>query len=210
MVRRLGPLLIALSALGMWGASRMVWVEATSEDDKSGAEVQQIIGASWSLELMAVTLLLLAGAVAGFALRRLGRRIVGIICAIAAAGVALSPIFLLTNGAETERAEKILQAGNSQSNAVDVASISEWATVVFTEVNAWGPSVAVLAAAVGFFGSVLLVMKPGQDTAKSRKYETVSVRHEKLAEDLENSPDSERVMWDALDADLDPTDLERK
>ena len=32
------------------------------------------------------------------------------------------------------------------------------------------------------------------------------MRQERLHEDLENSQDSGRVMWDALDADIDPTD----
>ena len=38
------------------------------------------------------------------------------------------------------------------------------------------------------------------------KYEQETVRREKIRDDLESQPDSGRVMWDALDADIDPTE----
>ena len=53
-------------------------------------------------------------------------------------------------------------------------------------------------------------MRPGVDSAKLNKYETEAVRREKLGEDLEARPDSGRVMWDALDSGIDPTDDEAR
>jgi hypothetical protein len=160
---------------------------------------------------MALTLVLLAGVLAGLALRRTGRRIVAIVCALAAAGAAWSPISLLTSGADAERAQKILQGASANENAVDSAAISDWATVISTEVTKLGPVVAIIGAALAFFGSVLLAQNPGKDKVKaSSKYETPAARQEKLAEDLETSSDSGRVMWDALDSDIDPTDVGRK
>jgi len=38
------------------------------------------------------------------------------------------------------------------------------------------------------------------------KYEKDAVRRDRIHEDLDAQPDSGRVMWDALDADIDPTD----
>ena len=134
--KRLGPLLIAVGAIVLWLSSRATWVVAASEDDKTGSAANDIIGSAWSLEIMALTLVLVAGAVAGLALRRIGRRVVGIICALAAAASAWTPVSLLTAGADVERAQKILQGASANKNAVDSAQISQWATVVSTEVHA--------------------------------------------------------------------------
>ena len=160
---------------------------------------------------MALTLVVVAGAVAGLALRRIGRRVVGIICALAAAASAWTPVSLLTAGADVERAQKILQGASANKNAVDSAQISQWATVVSTEVHAWGPILALVGAAMALFGAVMLARNPGEDKVKaSSKYETPAARQAKLEEDLETSSDSGRVMWDALDSDIDPTDMDKK
>ena len=209
--RRLGPLLIAVGAIVLWLSSRATWVVAASEDDKTGSAANDIIGSAWSLEIMALTLVLVAGAVAGLALRRIGRRVVGIICALAAAASAWTPVSLLTAGADVERAQKILQGASANKNAVDSAQISQWATVVSTEVHAWGPILALVGAAMALFGAVMLARNPGEDKVKaSSKYETPAARQAKLEEDLETSSDSGRVMWDALDSDIDPTDMDKK
>lgn len=208
--KRLGPLLIAVGAIVLWLSSRATWVVAASEDDKTGSAANDIIGSAWSLEIMALTLVLVAGAVAGLALRRIGRRVVGIICALAAAASAWTPVSLLTAGADVERAQKILQGASANKNAVDSAQISQWATVVSTEVHAWGPILALVGAAMALFGAVMLARNPGEDKVKaSSKYETPAARQAKLEEDLETSSDSGRVMWDALDSDIDPTDMDK-
>ena len=210
MARRLGPLLIAVGTAALWFSSRSTWVKAVSEDDKSGSATNEIVGSAWSLGLMASTLVLLAGVLAGIALRRIGRRIVAIVCALAAAAAAWSPINILTSGADAERAQKILQGVFANENAVDSAAISEWASVISTEVTTFGPIVAIFGAALAFFGAVLLARNPGKDKVKaSSKYDTPAARQEKLAEDLETSSDSGRVMWAALDNDIDPTDVGR-
>ena len=211
MARRLGPLLIAVGTAVLWFSSRSTWVKAVSEYDKSGSATNEIVGSAWSLGLMASTLVLLTGVLAGIALRRIGRRIVAIVCALAAAAAAWSPINLLTSGADAERAQKILQGVFANENAVDSATISEWASVVSTEATTFGPIVAIFGAGLAFFGAVLLARNPGRDKVKaSSKYDTPAARQEKLAEDLETSSDSGRVMWAALDNDIDPTDVGRK
>ncbi|MGV0330061.1 TIGR02234 family membrane protein [Corynebacterium macginleyi] len=211
MARRLGPLLIAVGTAVLWFSSRSTWVKAVSEDDKSGSATNEIVGSAWSLGLMASTLVLLTGVLAGIALRRIGRRIVAIVCALAAAAAAWSPINLLTSGADAERAQKILQGVFANENAVDSVAISEWASVVSTEATTFGPIVAIFGAGLAFFGAVLLARNPGRDKVKaSSKYDTPAARQEKLAEDLETSSDSGRVMWAALDNDIDPTDVGRK
>ena len=206
MGRKCGPLLMALAALGLWGSARMTWIEATADDDKSGTATLPMTGAVWSLELTAIALLLLAGVIAGLALRRGARRIIGIVVALASAGVAWRPVELLTYGADVARAQQLLQAGDANSTAVDTVSISSWATITEAAVHSAGPLLALAAASLGLVGGVLLAMRPGVDGARSNRYETKAARRAKLAEDLETSQDSGRVMWDALDDDIDPTD----
>ncbi|MDY5839129.1 MAG: TIGR02234 family membrane protein [Corynebacterium camporealensis] len=208
MGRKIGPLLFAVAALLAWFATRMSWVSVVANDDKSGMTEVEITGSMWALELTAVALLFLAGAVAGLALRKTGRRIVGVVCAVAAAAAAWRPLTLITGGADPMRAQELLQGAQANENAVDSASISQWAVVNTADANVTGPLVAILASALVIFGGVLLVMRPGEDKKKqASRYETPAARQEKLSEDLETTPDSGRVMWDALDVDIDPTDL---
>jgi len=57
----------------------------------------------------------------------------------------------------------------------------------------------------------LLVRRPGAvKKQKSSAYETPEVRRQRIAEDLEEDPQSGRVLWDALDAGVDPTDLDKE
>lgn len=86
--------LIGLGALAVWGASRMPWLGVEAYDDKSGSKSLDVSGGMWSTETTAVALVLLAACIASFALRRAGRRLVGIVAGLAAAGGAWSPIHL--------------------------------------------------------------------------------------------------------------------
>ena len=62
------------------------------------------------------------------------------------------------------------------------------------------------AAVLGLAGGVLLIARPGEDSPRQNKYEKETVRREKVREDLEEDPQSGRVLWDAISADIDPTD----
>ena len=205
MARRIGPILMLVGAIVLWLSSRMTWVKAAVEDDKAGSSVAELSGSLWSLELIALTVVILAGSVAALAVRRTARRIVSGLTALAAAGVAWRPLTLLTAGPAAERAQELLQGGTNVTS-VDATSISDWASVLSADTQAAGPAVALVGAAVALFGAVMVASNPGTDKPRSAKYETPAVRQERLREDLENSQDSGRVMWDALDADIDPTD----
>lgn len=183
--------------------SRDVWVTASYTDELTGNGAALIRGAQWSTETTAVALLLFVGAIGAFALRRLGRRLIGAVSALAAAGAAVSPFSLLLNGADPERVHALLTAG-------ETPVIPEWAEISDLGVSALNPALTVLGCVIAAVGGVIVALKPGTDAAASsstmNKYEKESVRRERLAEDLDARPDSGRVMWDALDADIDPTD----
>lgn len=206
MGRKFGPLLMAVGAILLWFSSRLAWVTATVEDDKSGTTEVILKGSMWSLELAACALIVGAGVLAGLVLRRGARRVIGGLSALAAAGAAWSPLQLLTVGADPARAKHLLQAENDK--LVDAVTISSWAQVTLADAAWAGPALAVAGAALAFFGAVLLALQPGTDSVASTKYETAAVRQSKLKEEMETSPDSGRVMWDALDMDIDPTDLD--
>jgi len=199
---RIAALLLAVSAAVLWAASRMAWITVDTFDDKSGDATNVIIGGLWSTEQTAVAMLLLAGSIAGFAVRRVGRRVVVVISALAGIGVSWAPLGLLAGEPDPQRAHQLLSTGEE-------AKIAAWAEIANLDVTSAGPALAMFGAAVALFGGVLLAMKPGTDSAKLNRYERKQDRAAKISRDLEAEPDSGRVMWDALDADIDPTATRR-
>lgn len=206
---RVSALLLGVAAACLWGASRMDWVVADTADDLAGGRSIAISGGQWSMEITALTLVILAGCVAGLALRRLGRRVVGVLCALAAVGASWSGLSMLAGTPDPEHARNVLRAAANNETAVNAEGISEWANVVAVHPQTAGPVVSLLACAVVLFAGVLLAMRPGEDSARLNKYERQAAREEKIERELEESPDSGRVLWDAIDADIDPSDDER-
>lgn len=207
--KRFAPLLMGLGALIVWLASRLQWMTVDYADDRSGDGTVSVVGAEWSTEVTAVVLLLLAGMVAGFALRRLGRRIVGTISALAAVAVTAAPLTLLVGNPDTERLKALLTYGGEEvaiGSTTGQAAIPEWAEITATQVSVAGPAIAVLGALLAAAGGILLAVRPGEDAVTVNKYEKASLRRERIERDLEAEPDSGRVLWDAIDADMDPTD----
>ena len=205
---RIAAVLLGLGGAALWGVSRLPWLTVNVFDDKSGESTQDLVGAVWSTELTALALVLLAAMVAGLVLRRTARRIVGIVGALAAVAASWQPLVLLAGQPDLARAKNILTSGAATERAQAPVMISPWAEVTGADVHVLGPALAFVACGVALFGGVLLAMRPGVDTAKSHTYERTSSRHERLEQDLAEAPDSGRVLWDALDADVDPTDLD--
>ncbi|WP_257158488.1 TIGR02234 family membrane protein [Corynebacterium cystitidis] len=203
---RLGALGLGIGAIIMWIGSRMPWIDVAYQDDKSGPGSIALSGSSWSTEITAVILVLLAGMIAAFVVRRWGRRIIGVIGALAAFGVVVSPIAVLLGNPDAERAKLLLTSGAASQRSNAPVTIAEWAEITGISVQAVGPIVATLGALVAVAAGIGLALKPGGDSPKMNKYETATMRREKLEDDLDSTPDSGRVMWDALDADIDPTD----
>lgn len=205
----LSALMIGAGALVVWISSRMNWITVDAFDDKSGAITQSLVGATWSTEIMALALALAAACVAGLVLRRMGRRIIGIISAVVAVAASLSPLGLLTGeptAEDAERARTLLTSGIASQRANSGTLLSEWAEITDLSTHPMAAVVALLGCAFALFGGVLLAMRPGVNSVQASKYERRQARSEKIRNDLEQAPDSGRVMWDALDEDIDPTD----
>lgn len=202
---RIGAALVAAGGLIVAVFTRLSWMTATYFDDRAGGGEAEISGALWSTEASAVSVLLLVAAIAALALRRLGRRLVGVVAALAAAAAAVAPLSLLVQGPDEGRAHTILTAGYEDLQSRSDA-IPSWAEITGLDVNVVNPALMLLGCLLALVGAVLIVLRPGTDSAKLNKYERETVRREKIGRDLSASPDSGRVMWDALEADLDPTD----
>lgn len=205
-VSRIAALGIALGAVGQWFAARTTWLKVVAFDDKTGDVTRSIPGASWSTATTALAALLLVAAIAGLSLKKIGRRLAGAVAAIAAVIASWPATHLALYGADPQRAHSLLVDGLTSSKATEPQTISQWATIQDMQVNYVATVVFVVFCALALVSSIVLAMRPGEDTAKANRFERKADREAKLAEDLAQSPDSGRVMWDALDADLDPTD----
>jgi uncharacterized membrane protein (TIGR02234 family) len=204
--RTLALFLTVLSAAGLWGTGQMTWLTAHVEDDKSGQSTKEIIGRVWDAAGTPVALAMLAAIILSFALRPVLRRVLGVVSAVLAAIAGFAAVALLGGDPDLDRAQKLLSSGAATQKQSDPVQISDWAGVLSAEVHTFPVILALLAAACGIVGGVLLVMKPGEAKTGHSRYETPEARREGVAEDLAANPDSGRVLWDALDAGIDPTE----
>ncbi|MDK8449603.1 TIGR02234 family membrane protein [Corynebacterium mastitidis] len=209
---RVAALGLALAGAVEWASSRMTWIGVEAFDDKSGAATASVTGGTWSKELTAVALLLCAGCVAGLALRRVGRRAVGAVCAAAGAALAWVPVQALVRGVDAQRVHSLLSstpeggAGTATGGHGAAAGLSEWAEISAVTIHSAGPALSVAGASLALLAGLVLALRPGADAATMNRYERKESRDQRLRHDLEAAPDSGRVLWDALDADIDPTE----
>ena len=147
---RKGALALGVAGALSWISSRMAWVRAEFVDDISGGGEATVNGADWSTETGAIAVLLLAGMVAAFALRRLGRRVIGAICTAASFGLAVPAVRLLLGGADPERVHALLTAGADEAQQGNSApAIAQWADITSATTIVAGPGLALAAALLG-------------------------------------------------------------
>ncbi|EEI26787.1 trp region conserved hypothetical membrane protein [Corynebacterium glucuronolyticum ATCC 51867] len=180
-------------------------MHATVNDDKAGDSVEVLSGAAWATELQIASFALIAFLLVALVTKSAGRRVTGVLAALAGAVLAYSPIMLLTAGADSDRVWNILATGAVSAKATDPVRISQWAEITGVDVSAIGPGCTVVAAAAAIAAGVILAMRPGKDTKKADMLEATGTRRQQLESDIEAAPDSERVMWDALDEGIDLT-----
>ena len=202
----LASLMLAGGAVVLWVSSRLTWLTVTADDDKAGTKTVTIHGASWSTELIAAAIMLAATAIAGLILRRTGRRIIGGLAAVVAAASSWVILQILVGGTpDAQRALAILSTNNTTS-ATKGTQLTAWAQITAIDVNMPPVILALIGAAIGLIGGVILAAYPGVDGPKRTQYERKQRRTAHIAAELAAEPDSGRVLWDAIDADIDPTD----
>ncbi|MDO5029564.1 MAG: TIGR02234 family membrane protein [Corynebacterium sp.] len=205
--------LIGLSALGLWLSSQRPWLTVSTIDDKAGPTTTDLVGAVWAPAMTSIALALLAALFATTIMGSLGRRIVGALAAVLAIAASWTPMVLLSggeDGVDGQRALDLLTSGSASQRASDAVTVSDWAQINAIEIHALGPVLALVSCALALVGAVLMVRNPGAvKKQKSSAYETPEVRRQRITEDLKEDGQSGRVLWDALDAGVDPTDMDQ-
>src|SRR6202453_2814232 len=92
---RIAQVLLAASAVGLWAASRLTWVDLRTFDGLSPPKVTTLSGAAWSAALLPLALLLLATAVAALAVRGWALRMLAVLVAVASLATGYLAISLL-------------------------------------------------------------------------------------------------------------------
>src|ERR1700721_2797289 len=80
---RIAQVLLVASAVGLWVASRLTWVDLRTFDGLSPPKLTTLSGAAWSSALLPLALLLLATAVAALAVRGWALRVLAVLVAVA-------------------------------------------------------------------------------------------------------------------------------
>jgi uncharacterized membrane protein (TIGR02234 family) len=187
-VIRVAQLLLLLSALGLWVASRLPWVSVGSSDGLGQPKTSTINGAAWSNALLPLAVLLLAAALAGLAVRGWLLRALAVLVALVCVPLGYLGISLMVMRDVAPRGAEL--AGVPVMNLV--ASQRHLAGAAVT-----------LAAAVGALVAAALMMRAAATEARRvSKYAGPGAPGEGDA----GAEMSERAMWDALDGGLDPTD----
>ena len=207
--RRLALMFVVLSAAGLWFAGRMVYVTADIYDDKTGELSRNLVGSVWDPAVTPLALAMLACLILSMAVQPMVRRFLGVLIALLAATSSFRSVGLLTSEVDLTRVRDLLVTGMATQRKNAPETISDWAQVAQAHVHTWPVALAIVAAALGVIGGVILAMQPGEKPEGNSRYQTPEVRRETVQEDLEANPDSGRVLWDALDAGVDPTDDDR-
>jgi uncharacterized membrane protein (TIGR02234 family) len=186
-VIRLAQLLLMLSAAALWGASQLVWVDVASFDGLGQPKTTVLTGGSWWTALVPLAAILLVAAVAPIAVRgwRLG------LLALIVAGISAVMAYMAIN---------LWVIRDVAPRAVHLADVPG-ADLVGTQRH-YGGAILTLVAAIGaLVGAVLLMRSVAKPRPEVDRYE-----RRRSAQSPEDDADtSERVIWDALDEGLDPT-----
>ena len=190
---RVAQLLLVLSALALWVASRMSWVDVTSFDGLGQPKSTTLNGATWSTALVPLALVALAAAVATLAVRGWVLRLVGGLVAIATVGMGYLGIGLWVVPDVAVRAAELAQ--------IPITALID------TQRHHAGAVVTLVAAGCALVGAVLLVRSAAQAKAgtKTGKYLAPAAKREAARQETPEAEMSERMIWDALDEGRDPT-----
>jgi len=191
---RVAQLLLVASALALWVASRMSWVDVTSFDGLGQPKTTSLNGATWSTALVPLALVALAAAVAVLAVRGWVLRLVGVLVAVATVAMGYLGIGSWV-------------VPDVAARAADLAQIPVTA-LIETQRHHTGAVVTLAAAACALAGAVLLVRSAAKATAGAKdpgKYLAPAAKREAARQESPQDDMSERMIWDALDEGRDPT-----
>ena len=187
---RIAQILLVASAVGLWAASRLVWVDLRTFDGLSPPKLTTLSGAAWSSALLPLALVLLATAVAALAVRGWALRVLAVLVALA----SLAAGYL---------AVSTLEIPNVAARAAELAR-APLVELVGSKRYYPGPVVTLVAAICTLIGAVLLMRAATSARGAATKYLTPAARRAAATHD--DGPMSERMIWDELDEGRDPTE----
>lgn len=188
---RVAQLLLVVSAVGLWVASRLTWVAVRSFDGLGQPKTSTLSGATWSNALLPLAVLLLATAVAGLAVRGWLLRAVAVLVAVVSLVLGYLGVSLVKMPDVSVRGAELAQ--------VPVISL------VGSERHLGGAAIT-LAAAVCALVAAVLLLRAASGRHPTAKYATPAVRRTTARVGDDDGDVSERGMWDALDEGRDPTE----
>jgi uncharacterized membrane protein (TIGR02234 family) len=189
---RIGQLLLVVSAVLLWVASRLGWVTVTSFDGLGQPKTVTLTGASWSNALLPLAVLLLAAAVAGLAVRGWGLRAVAVLVAVVTLLLGYLGVSLIVTPDVGPRAAELAQLPVM--------------TLVASDRHYVGAGLTIAAAVCALVAAVLLMRSAASTRHSTTKYAAPAVRRSAARSEDVDPGTSERGMWDALDEGRDPTD----
>ena len=187
---RIAQVLLVASAVGLWAASRLTWVDLRTFDGLSPPKLTTLSGAAWSSALLPLALVLLATAVAALAVRGWALRVLAVLVALA----SLAAGYLAVSTLETPDV------------AVRAAELARMPLVELVGSQRYypGPVITLVAAVCTLIGAVLLMRAATSARGTATKYLTPAARRSAATRD--DGPMSERMIWDELDEGRDPTE----
>lgn len=225
----IAAILMLATAAAFWGASRLTWAIVSAEDGLSPQRAFDVKGADWSPWLTPLALVYLAGIAAVLSVRGWGLRLVALLVAAGGVLAAFPAISLIAGGTDSEYAA---DAGDIPDRYVVLYTDSQWlpaALVLLGTVCAVAAAVVLLRVAKG----ATMSSKYKTPAARRAELETeifadYERRKKAAAADATKAGDTpvaggaatggkdgqsaddpdanERMMWDALDTGIDPTD----
>jgi uncharacterized membrane protein (TIGR02234 family) len=187
---RIAQVLLVASAVGLWVASRLTWVDLRTFDGLSPPKLITLSGAAWSTALLPLALLLLATAVAGLAVRGWPLRVLAVLVALA----SLAAGYLAVSTLETP---------DVAARATELARVP-LVQLVGSQRYYPGPVLTLVTAVCTLASAVLLMRAATSARGTAAKYLTPAARRSAATRDDE--PMSERMIWDELDEGRDPTE----
>ena len=185
---RLAQLLLCVSALGLWVASRLPWVSLGSADGLGHPKTNTITGAAWSTALTPLAVLLLAAALAGLAVRGWLLRALAVLVATVCVLLAYLGVSLMVMPDVAPRGAEL----------ADVPVMD----LVSSQRDLTGAALSVAAAICSLIAAVLMMRAATSEPRRAAKYAGAAG----AGEGIGVAEMSERGMWDALDVGRDPTD----
>ena len=172
------------------------WATVTAERDAPLPPVTAELTGSDAAPLVSATgVVLLAAAVALLAVRGAGRRLVGLLMAVAGGVLGWSGVRALTGGLADA--------------ATELPAVGRVAGQVTVDVAATWPALAIAAGVLGAAAGLLAVLRGGNWPAMGRRYERAGAETPPAPTRPLTDDDRAQAAWTALDRGEDPTDPDR-